>query len=304
MVNNNNNLRPFFSIVIPTYNCAELLERALKSVFSQTFQNFEIIIIDNSSTDHTQNVLNGYSDPRLKVLIVNNNGIIAYSRNKGIQKSKGEWVAFLDSDDVWKLEKLESVKQAIDENKNAILFCHDEWHVVHGRIRTRFRYGPVVSEMYERLLFKGNCLSTSAVCLRRDIAKKTEGFSERIDFVTVEDYEYWIRLAKEGEFIFLNEVLGEWHTHGSNFSDNVLIHAAAYMAVVEFHLIIWTKNNKISVWQTNNKLSKFYSNAGRIVQKGKVFPSAIQYSWNAIKKNPFQFKAWLILIFSIFRIHY
>ena len=58
-----------------------------------------------------------------------------------------------------------------------------------------------VPKMYEKLLFKGNCLSTSAVCLRRDIANKTEGFSERSDFVTVEDYEFWIRLSKEGNFI-------------------------------------------------------------------------------------------------------
>ena len=158
--------------------------------------------------------------------------------------------------------------------------------------------------MYEQLLFKGNCLSTSAVCLRSDIAIRTGGFSERKDFVTVEDYEYWIRLAKEGEFIFLNEVLGEWHTHGNNHSDNVRIHAESYMAVVKFHLTNLKKINNLSERKMNDKLSKFYSNTGRIFQKGKVFPSAIQYSWNAIKKNPFHLKAWLILLFSIFRVSY
>ena len=304
MVKIYNPLKPFFSIVIPTYNCAELLQRALKSIFSQSFQNFEIIIIDNSSTDHTQNVLNSYSDSRLNVLTVKNNGIIAYSRNKGIEKSKGDWIAFLDSDDVWKPGKLERVKESIDQNQNAILLCHDEWHIVNGKIKTRLKYGPETPDMYERLLFKGNCLSTSAVCLRKDIALKSGGFSERKDFVTVEDYEYWIRLAEEGKFIFLNEVLGEWHTHGRNYSDNVLIHTEAYMAVVKFHLTSWIKDNKLSVREKNNKLSKFYTQAGRIVQKGKVFPSAVQYSWYAIKKNPFQLKAWLILILSIFKISY
>ena len=302
MVANYNTLKPFFSIVIPTYNCAELLHRALKSVFSQSFQNFEVIIIDNSSTDDTKNVLNSFSDKRLNVLSVKNNGIIAYSRNKGIEKAKGKWIAFLDSDDVWNPEKLIKIKESINQNQDAILFCHDEWHVINGKIKSQLKYGPEVPKMYERLLFRGNCLSTSAICLRRDIAKITGGFSERIDFITVEDYEYWIRLSKEGKFIFLNQVLGEWHTHGKNYSDNAITHANAYLSVVKFHLTNWTKKNKISMLQKNRKLSKFYTNAGRIVQKGKVFPLAIQFSFNAIKKNPLQLKAWLILIFSLLKI--
>ena len=94
MIRNYDTLKPFFSIVIPTYNCAELLQRALKSVFSQSFQNFEIIVIDNSSTDYTQNVLSSHSDPRLNVLTVKNNGIIAYSRYKEIEKSNGKHGVF------------------------------------------------------------------------------------------------------------------------------------------------------------------------------------------------------------------
>ena len=304
MEKKNNNLKPFFSIVIPTYNCADLLDRSLKSVFSQTFQDFEIIVVDNSSRDHTQDIIDSYSDSRLKVIIVQNNGIIARSRNLGIQKSIGEWIAFLDADDVWNFKKLEIVKKSIHQNQNSILFCHDEWHVVNGKIKSRFRYGPAVPKMYEKLLFKGNCLSKSAVCLRRDIANKTEGFSERGDFVTVEDYEFWIRLSKEGDFIFIDEVLGEWHTHNSNYSDNVIIHANAYIAVVEFHLNNWCLINKISVRKMNNTLSNFYFKAGRILQKGEVFQPSIQYSWKAIKKNPFHLKAWITLSFSLLRVSY
>ena len=70
MVTNYDTLKPFFSIVIPTYNCAEFLQRALESVFSQTYQDFEVIVVDNSSTDFTQNVLNSYSDPRINIIEV------------------------------------------------------------------------------------------------------------------------------------------------------------------------------------------------------------------------------------------
>ena len=136
------NTPPFFSVVIPTYNCADFLKRALTSVFVQTYQNFEIIVIDNSSTDNTQKVLKNFSNQKLKVIRVNNKGIIGYSRNKGIDSARGEWIAFLDSDDVWKPEKLEKVRDAIKHNKNVILFCHDEWYVVNGKRKNRSRYGP------------------------------------------------------------------------------------------------------------------------------------------------------------------
>jgi len=191
---------PFFTVVIPTYNCAELLERALSSVLLQTYQNFEIIVVDNSSTDNTQDILLSLDNEKLRVIIVNNNGVIAHSRNKGIENARGEWIAFLDADDVWKPEKLEKVRSTINHNPEVALVCHDEWHVVNGERKNRLMYGPAERNLYERLLFKGNCLSTSAVCLQKDVAKKSGGFSERKDFITVEDYEYWIRLAQEGEF--------------------------------------------------------------------------------------------------------
>ena len=232
-------MSPFFTVVIPTYNCADYLKRALNSVFSQTYQNFEVIVVDNSSTDPTEDVLNSFDDKRLTVIKVNNNGIIAHSRNKGINNAKGDWIAFLDSDDVWKPEKLEKVKDAINHNPEVVLICHDEQYVENSEIKNRLRYGPAVQNLYQRLLFKGNCVSTSAACLRKDIAIETGGFSERKDFVTVEDHEYWIRLAQMGDFYFLNEVLGEFHIHGKNSSGDMKIHINAGFAMKEYHFNLW-----------------------------------------------------------------
>ena len=297
-------LSPFFSVVIPTYNCAEFLNRALTSVYSQTYQNFEVIVVDNSSTDNTENILKSFADNRLKIIKVNNNGIIGYSRNKGIKNTKGDWIAFLDSDDVWKHNKLEKVRDVIDYNSEIILVCHDEWHVVNKERKSRLCYGPGGGDLYERLLFKGNCLSTSAVCLRKNIAIKSDGFSERKAFVTVEDYEYWIRLTQEGKFYFINEVLGEWHTHGKNYSDDAIIHADALIAVMEHHLDRWLKTFPGSIKRVKQSQARVYAQAGRILQKGGSFPNAYQYTWSAILKNPFQLKAWIILLLSFFRINY
>ena len=173
---------PFFTVVVPTYNCLELLKRALESVFSQTYQDFEIIVVDNSSHDETQNFLLNIDDSRIQIIIVQNNGVIAHSRNKGIENAKGKWIAFLDADDAWKPQKLSIVTESIGKNTDTILFCHDEWLVYKGKMQNRLKYGPSSSDVYERLLFKGNFLSTSAVILLKDVAITSGGFSEREDF--------------------------------------------------------------------------------------------------------------------------
>ena len=103
-------MKPFFSIIIPTYNQANFLKKCLNSVFKQTFKNFEVIIIDNSSTDHTKEILSKYKK-KIVYKKINNKGVIAKSRNIGIKNSNGNWVAFLDSDDTWKNNKLERKKK-------------------------------------------------------------------------------------------------------------------------------------------------------------------------------------------------
>ena len=116
----NTKLTPIVSIVIPTYNHANFINRSLKSVINQTFKNWEAIVIDNHSTDETEKILRGYTDPRIRYLKINNDGIIAKSRNLGIEAAKGLWIAFLDSDDWWTEDKLEVCFNNINEKVDFI----------------------------------------------------------------------------------------------------------------------------------------------------------------------------------------
>jgi len=293
------NVLPFFSVVIPSYNCADLLKRALESVFSQTYTDYEIIVIDNSSTDNTQGVLKSFDNNKLNIIEVSNSGIIAYSRNKGIENAKGEWIAFLDSDDVWQSNKLEKVYNTIINNPEIILVCHNEWHMINNERKNPLTYGPAGQDLYKRLLFKGNCLSTSAVCLKKDIALESNGFSERKDFITVEDYEYWIRLAQKGDFFFINEKLGEWHTHGENYSDNALVHANALIAVKEHHFDNFINKNPDLLKAVNKGRAKSLSSAANTLRKGKYYDQAIKYSKNGILNAPMYWKNWVIILLSI-----
>ena len=115
----NSKLSPFVSIVIPTYNHANFLGKALESVITQTFTNWEAIVVDNQSTDHTSQVISKFNDHRIKYIKISNYGIIAKSRNHGINVAKGEWIAFLDSDDFWPKEKLNlQIKDLSREYRN------------------------------------------------------------------------------------------------------------------------------------------------------------------------------------------
>ena len=111
---------PLVSIVIPTYNHAKFISKALKSVIYQTYKNWEAIIIDNESVDETYKLVNDFNDPRIKYFKISNDGVIAKSRNLGIKEAKGDWIAFLDSDDWWTKDKLEVCLSKIVKNVDFI----------------------------------------------------------------------------------------------------------------------------------------------------------------------------------------
>ena len=116
------NEKPLVSVVIPTFNHAPLLKRALDSVVAQTYSDWEAIVVNNFSTDETIDVVNSFKDDRIKLVNFKNNGIIAASRNQGIKLAQGKFVAFLDSDDNWYPKKLE---KCVDRAMlGATLICH------------------------------------------------------------------------------------------------------------------------------------------------------------------------------------
>ena len=140
----------FVSVIIPTYNHAKFLAKAIKSVLDQTYTNFEIIVIDNHSTDNTNEVVNSFNDARLKLLKVHNNGVIAISRNKGILEAKGDWIAFLDSDDFWYPSKLETAMNFALQNDEYEVICTNELMVNSKTgIDKVLRYGPYENNFYK-----------------------------------------------------------------------------------------------------------------------------------------------------------
>ncbi len=183
------------SVVIPTFNRSKSLERAIDSIFSQTYKDWELIVIDNSSTDDTYTMLKKYDSKRVKVLTVKNHGVIGYSRNIGVKKAKGKFIAFLDSDDWWEKTKLSRAIKALNKNKSDIVY-HD-CTIISRNSSSISKCRHLNSNTLKDLVVNGNTLITSSVVVSRDSLLGVGCFSERSEVVGWEDYHLWLKLAKK-----------------------------------------------------------------------------------------------------------
>ena len=214
---------PYFSIIMPTYNQADFIGAAVKSVLDQTFQDWELIIVNNFSTDETNEVITNFKDNRIKVINFRNNGIIAASRNKAALIASGSYLAFLDSDDIWCKEKLTQVYNAIDPNID-IIYHSEFWTYQEKDLVIKKASKQKVSRTFESLLFFGNHISTSAVVLNAKVFKAVGGFSEDSSLITAEDYDLWLRLADHGfKFQYLDKYLSSYRVHSGGSSKRALL---------------------------------------------------------------------------------
>ncbi len=190
---------PDISIIIPSYNRAHTLPRALDSVLNQTLKPKEIIVIDDGSTDDTQSVLNLY--PGITVIEQSNSGVSS-ARNSGVEKSSGDWIGFLDSDDEWLPKKLEKQWASVsNENK---LICHTEeiWIRNGKRVNPMKKHQKFGGMIYEKCL--PICvISPSSVMIHRSVFDDIGMFDESLE--VCEDYDLWLRICSKYPVLFLDE---------------------------------------------------------------------------------------------------
>lgn len=212
---------PLISVVIPTYNRARDLERALKSVQAQTFINWEILIIDGYSVDNTDQVVSNFNDPRIKLFKIHSNGVIAASRNMGIRKASGEYIAFLDSDDWWRPEKLRLSLDAL--NAGADIVYHDLFLVTKSDQRFFWKKAAtrdLKKPVFINLLNNGNCINNSSVVIKKNLLDSIRGQSEDYNLIAIEDYDCWLRIAKlTDKFTRVPKSLGYYWAGGGNISN-------------------------------------------------------------------------------------
>ena len=224
-----------FSIIIPTYNQDYLLKKSLESVIHQTFNNWEVIIVNNYSNDETIKVSKSFNDNRIKLINFRNNGIISASRNFGLKIAKYPYIAFLDSDDIWVPKKLEKTLPYLTQGNDIV--CHDEiWFWPDGTNKL-VNYGPEKRSSFSKLLFNGNVISTSAISCRRDVLLELNGFDENPLMAGNEDYDLWMRISKieKYKFKFIEEPLGYYRIHKNNNSKKLFRQLSSEIYVINKH---------------------------------------------------------------------
>ncbi len=270
---------PHCSIIIPTYNQADFLRDALQSVLDQSYNNYEVVIVNNNSEDHTLHVVNEFKDNRISLVNFSNGGNIAASRNYGLSRARGSHIAFLDSDDLWFPEKLQVCLDKLQQGFD--LVCHSEiWRYPGGEER-EVNYGPESRASYRSLLLRGNCISTSAVLVRRRFIDLCQGFSETPDFITAEDYDLWLRIARCGARIgFIRVPHGVYRLHSNNNSSVPLRNMNAVLAVVDSHLSC--VDFKVSTLQVRLRKLLIYFNGSLHLMKTGNLTASLRYLIKAI----------------------
>lgn len=198
---------PLVSVVIPTYNHAEFLPEAIESVQAQTYRPVEIIVVDDFSTDDTEQVVGKYA-PHVTYIKSANNGIVATSRNVGIRAASGEYVAFLDADDVWAPNKLELQLPHFGDPSVVAVASDLRYTGARRYSESRRGSGPSGYRDYRNLeIVRDNPVATSSVVVRRRDLDLVAGFDEAPEFRFIEDWELWLRLTTDRSLRVLLEPL-------------------------------------------------------------------------------------------------
>ena len=209
---------PRVSVVIPVYNRASLIERAIRSVEGQTVRGWEVVIVDDGSTDDTPERLTARSSERIRLSRQANAGQGA-ARNRAIRDARADVIAFLDSDDEWLPDKLERQLSILDTKPAVgLVFGDAEIHSPGSpptRLSTAAR--PTRGHVTEALL-RENFIATSTVVVRRALVEQAGGFDEGAFFRNVEDYDLWLKVSSLTEFDFVSETVTRYHRHGENSS--------------------------------------------------------------------------------------
>lgn len=197
------------SVIIPTYNREKTIERAVRSVLEQTYTDFELLVIDDGSTDGTESLIEKIIDERIRYIKLKENGGPSNARNAGVRLAEGEWVAFQDSDDFWYPDKL--------EKQLAYAETHPEYDLVYCsyRVFSGERSFTVPMEPYQDILegkmtcalLKQNSIGTPTMLVKKDKFLETGGF--RTDYRALEDWEFAVRFSKEHLIGFVPDVLME-----------------------------------------------------------------------------------------------
>lgn len=232
------------SVVVPTYNREKLIKKTVQSLLKQTYDNLEIIIIDDGSTDNTEEVINEFADKRIKYIKLKKNKGACHARNVGIKKSKGKYITFLDSDDVYYKDKVKMQYENLISNNSDIDICKIK--VTCGNNHNVIPNDEAEKNILNKDLFNqlcsGNFISTPTIFGKKDIFKKSP-FDETLP--RMQDYDLALRITKNYSLSYTNKILVHSYIQPDSISssDEKLIKAIDIMLDKDYSFNEKQRNN-------------------------------------------------------------
>lgn len=295
-----NDFNSLVSIILPTYNRKHLISKSIESVLNQSYKHFELIIIDDGGDDGTEKLIRDFQkkDDRIKYIKLKKNKGAAAARNTGIKLSKGEYIAFQDSDDEWLTEKLEKQMNLFKSTSEKVGVVYSGFLRIESNKRAYIPFDWVVKrdgDIHEELL-RDNFVGTPTCIIKKDCLNKIGKFEEKLP--RLQDWELMLRISKYYDFIYIDEALVLSKYTPNSISSNIESLIKAMELILSKHFNDFSKNKKL--------LSKHYSHIGSLYSSNGQINNVRRYYLKAIRTYPFNIRILLntICSFGFYRIFF
>ena len=278
------------SVVIPSKDRADFLKETLDSVFAQTYQNLEIVVVDDGSTFPLEPMLKEIYGDRVVFLRHEKSLGAPVARNAGARLTSGEYIAFLDDDDLWLPKKIERQLAVFNDSKEdvGVVYCGFDY-VINGKIVSKKNVYKNIGHIYPQSL--SACpVGAPTPLIRRSCFEQTDGFDEKLP--ACQDWDLWIRLSKICSFYPVQSVLALYRIHGKQISTNI-------------ERKIYSRNALMTKYSDDFKLlpkilSMHYSRIGSLYQLSGNEKDSFCFYVYSLMKNPFNFYSLVHVIISLF----
>jgi len=294
----------YFTVIIPLYNKEKHIKRAIQSVLTQTYQKFELILVDDGSTDSGLKIVSEIYDKRLKI-IKKENGGVSSARNKGIENATYDYIAFLDADDSWYPNFLSSIYEMIKSYPKAGAYCtayefeKNENEIKTANINVEIKKGTYEVVDYFKGALKKPLISASSVVIKKKVFEEIGSFSEKLS--RGEDLDMWIRVALNYNVIFLNDVLATYYLNATNRSvSRKGIYNISIMSKAESILEQEQKNGNTSIYFEEYMIKIIISKIRYLINNNRL--KEAKNLLRKYKHTKYNKKAWLKNYFLTFRI--
>jgi glycosyltransferase involved in cell wall biosynthesis len=287
---------PEVSVIIPTYNRHDIVSSTIESVIKQTFTDLEIIIVNDSEDDKSLlNVINQFDDNRIHCLKNQRKKGANGARNTGYQNAKGKYIAFLDDDDRWHVDKIQKQIQKFNESSDGVGIVYSGYEIVCPSSPEFFKnIFPTKSGKVQDDIIYGNFIGSPTPLIKKDVFPDGPPYDENLE--SAQDWDLWIRLSENARLEYVDEILAEYVVHGDQISSDLSKKLDSLNYIIVKHSELYNKNKK-ALSTIYIKTAILLLMSGRIKECRKRLIKALVTYW--FRRDPF-----VHLILSLFPASY